>query len=463
MNSFSLSSLPLTVAAFIVVIVILVGVHEWGHFWAARRLGIRVLRFSIGIGKPIWKRTSPKDGVEYVVCAIPLGGYVKLLGERDDNNQELIAEKDLPFSFSRAPVWKRVSVLLAGPIANLILAVFFYWILLLIGTTALKPVIGEVTAGSLIAKAGIHQGDLITAVQGHEVFTREDATIHLFDQLVEGSVQLTVRGDEGAGTQHIIEINAARDPELQDPAKMFAALGFDFWYPPIPAMINSIVPGGAAEHAGLKSGDLILAFDGQPVSDFTDLVKLVTQRGGQTVNVQISRNGEIKELPVTVSEATEAGRKVGKIGIGASPVQIPESMKVVQKYGPIQGFPRAVVQTWDASVLDLKVIGQMLSGKLSVKNLSGPVGIAEVTGEVARQGLLTFIGWLAFFSVNLAILNLLPIPMLDGGQVVYQLIELAKGSPVSERVQLITQQIGIAALIMLVSLTLYNDIARHLS
>ncbi|HVY22430.1 MAG TPA: RIP metalloprotease RseP [Steroidobacteraceae bacterium] len=463
MSSFSLSSLPLTIVAFVVAIVILVGAHEWGHFWMARRLGIKVLRFSIGIGKPLWKRISPKDGVEYVISAIPLGGYVKLLGEHNDDGETPVAPEDLPFSFQRAPVWKRVLVLLAGPVVNLVLAALIYWGVLMVGIPGFKPVIGDVTAGSLAAQAGLHSGDLITRVQGHDVLTREDTVVYLFDQMVEGAVQLTVRGDEGAGAPRTLMIHPAHQPDLSEPENLMTGLGFEFWRPKNPAVIGAVLPGSPAQQAGLQAGDLMVAVDGQAVDDLSDVIKIISAKSGQTVHIKIDRAGATMDLPVRVNAEISDGEKVGRIGVQGKPVAIPQSMQVLQRYGPLQSAGHAVAKTWQASVLDLKVIGQMLTGKLSVKNLSGPVGIAEVTGYAAREGLLTFIGLLAFISVNLGILNLLPIPMLDGGQVVYQLIEWVKGSPVSERVQLITQQIGIAALIMLVSLTLYNDIARHLS
>jgi len=463
MPNFTLTDLLYIVPSFIVAIVILVGFHELGHFWMARRLGIRVLKFSIGFGKPLWNRVSKKDGVEYVIGSIPLGGYVKLLGERNEENDQPIAAEDLPFSFHRAPVWKRVLVLLAGPFINLVLAAFIYWILLLIGMPALKPVVGEVTDGTVSAQAGLRQGDLITAVQGHNVLTRQDAFVYLLDQLVEGNVQLTVQGDEGNDVPRTVAINAAAYSEFKQPGQILSNLGFDFWHPNDPATIDAVAVGGPAERAGLKAGDLIVSVDGQSISGFTSLIKLVSARAGQKSVFQIVRSGTTLELPVTVSEAVDGGQKVGRIGISHQASQIPENMKVMQKYGVFGAVKPAIIKTWDACMLDFKVIGQMLSGKLSVKNLSGTVGIAEATGQAARQGLLTFIGLLAFISVNLGILNLLPIPVLDGGQVVYQLIELVKGSPVSERAQLIAQQIGIAALIMLVSLTLYNDIARHLS
>jgi len=458
MNGFNLSGLPMTLAAFIVAIVILVGVHEWGHFWVARRLGIRVLRFSIGFGKPIWKHTSKKDGVEYVIGSIPMGGYVKLLGERNDDN-EPIAPEEMPFTFLRAPVWKRVLVLLAGPSANLLLAILFYWIVLLVGSPALKPVVGEVAAGSVSDRAGLQKGDLIVAIQGHQVATQEDAFVYLVSQSVEGAIELAVKGDQGQGLQRDLKISQFSKPEWSDKTKLIDVLGFDLWKPGSGTVIQEIVPDSAAQKAHLQVGDTVLAVDGQRVADFPALVKAVEPQANKTVNFTIQRDGAELIVPVTVAQQVINGRSVGKIGIGL----IPNSMWTIQKYGPLDSAKHAIINTWDACVLDLQMIGKMVSGKLSVKNLSGAVGIAEVTGEVARQGLLRFIGWLAFFSINLGILNLLPIPMLDGGQAVYHLIELVKGSPVSERVQLITQQIGIAALIMLVSLTLYNDIARHLS
>ncbi|HEX2583652.1 MAG TPA: RIP metalloprotease RseP [Steroidobacteraceae bacterium] len=461
MSSLSLSGLPMTIAAFIVAIVILVGVHEFGHFWVARRLGIRVLKFSIGFGKPLWKRTSKKDGVEYVIGSIPMGGYVKLLGERNDEN-EPVAPEDLPYSFQRAPVWKRVAVLLAGPAANLLLAVVFYWIVLLVGSPALKPVVGQVAEGSVADRAGLQKGDLIVAIQDHQVATQEDAFVYLVSQSVEGSVQLSVKGDEGSGLERKVKISQYSKPEWTEKTRMIDVLGFDLWKPTsAAAVVHEILAGSAAEKAGLLKGDTVIAVAGQPVPDFQALLKAVEPQANKTIDFKILRDGAELTMPVTVGEQTVDGRVVGRIGVSFSAV--PSSMLTIQKYGPLDSIKHAVINTWDACVLDLQMIGKMITGKLSVKNLSGAVGIAEVTGEVARQGLLRFIGWLAFFSINLGILNLLPIPMLDGGQVVYHLIELVKGSPVSERFQLITQQIGIAALIMLVSLTLYNDIARHLS
>ena len=458
MNGFNFSDLLITIAAFVVAIVILVGAHEWGHFWVARRLGIRVLRFSIGIGKPVWKRVSKKDGVEYVISAIPLGGYVKLLGERNEED-EPIAPQDLPYSFHQAAVWKRVLVLLAGPTVNLVLAAFIYWILLMVGIPAFKPVVGEVVNGSSAMQAGLQKGDLITAVHGHDVATEEDALMYLVSQSSEGMIDLSVRGENGTGAAHLVTITTNGSTDWSRTLKLSDALGFDFWKPGSPPDIQELEPGGAAAQAGMRLGDVIVSVDNQTINDFGSLIKVVGARPNRTVEAKVRRGDQVLTLPIAIREQVIDGQHVGKIGVGV----VPPALRTMQKYGPVSGVKWAVVKTWDACALDLKVIGQMLTGKLSVKNLSGTVGIAQATGQAARQGLLTFIALLAFISINLGILNLLPIPMLDGGQVVYQLIELVKGSPVSERVQLIAQQVGIAALIMLVSLTLYNDIARTLS
>jgi regulator of sigma E protease len=311
-------------------------------------------------------------------------------------------------------------------------------------------------------RAGLQKGDLIVAIQDHQVATQEDAFVYLVSQSVEGSVQLSVKGDEGSGLERKVKISQYSKPEWTEKTRMIDVLGFDLWKPTsAAAVVHEILAGSAAEKAGLLKGDTVIAVAGQPVPDFQALLKAVEPQANKTIDFKILRDGAELTMPVTVGEQTVDGRVVGRIGVSFSAV--PSSMLTIQKYGPLDSIKHAVINTWDACVLDLQMIGKMITGKLSVKNLSGAVGIAEVTGEVARQGLLRFIGWLAFFSINLGILNLLPIPMLDGGQVVYHLIELVKGSPVSERFQLITQQIGIAALIMLVSLTLYNDIARHLS
>lgn len=456
----SVMSLLGMLAAFIVAIGILVSVHEYGHFWVARKLGIRVLRFAVGFGRPLWKRVSKKDGVEYVIGSIPLGGYVKMLDEREGN----VTAEEAPFSYNRAPVWKRILTLLAGPFANLIFAVLVYWGLLIIGVPSLKPVVGEVIPDSIAAHAGLRSDDLITAVQGKPQSTREGVSLALFANVVEPRLHLRVRAEQGQGGEREVTLELGADRRaLTEPETMMQGLGFEFWRPRLPALIEAVTAGGSAAQAGLRAGDEILAIDGQPVADVTMVSKLINPLMNRTVDIRIKRDQRELELPVTVAEQTSEGRSVGRIGVQLhSNYVIPDEMRALQKFGPITALARGLQQTWDTSALSLKMMWKMLAGQVSTKNLSGPISIAEYTGVAARQGVMAFMNWLALISISIGIFNLLPIPMLDGGQIVYQLVELLKGSPVSERIQLISQQIGVAMLLMLLSLTLYNDIARHL-
>ncbi len=461
MISSTLMSLLTMLVAFIAAIGILVSVHEYGHFWVARKLGIRVLRFAIGFGKPLWKRTSKKDGVEYVIGSIPLGGYVKMLDEREGN----VTPEDAPFSYNRAPVWKRILTLLAGPFANLIFAVLVYWLLLMIGIPSLKPVVGEVTSDSIAARAGLRSDDLITAVQGKQQTTREGVMLSLFENVVDPELRLQVRGQQGQGGERDLTLSlGAERRTLTEPETMMQGLGFEFWVPSAPAVIEAVTAGGAAAQAGLLAGDQILFIAGQPVSDLRDVSRLINPLMNQQVPVIVSRAGVETTLQVKVAEETSDGRSVGRIGVQLrNTYVIPDSMRALQKYGAVAALGRGVQQTWDTSALSLKMMWKMLIGQVSTKNLSGPISIAEYTGVAARQGGLAFLNWLALISISIGIFNLLPIPMLDGGQVIYQLVELVKGSPVSERMQMLSQQVGVAMLLMLLSLTLYNDIARHLS
>jgi regulator of sigma E protease len=449
------------IASFIVAIGILVSVHEFGHFWVARKLGIRVLRFAVGFGKPLWSRVSKHDGVEYVIGSIPLGGYVKMLDEREGD----VAPADAPFSYNRAPPWKRILTLLAGPFANLIFAILAYWVLLMIGIPSLKPVVGDVAADSIAAHAGLYRDDLIVAVQGKALNTREGASMALFENVVEAQLQLRVRADQGQGAERDLILNLGDNRRvLTEPETMMQGLGFEFWTPRLPPIINAVSEGSAAARAGLLAGDELVTIADQPVSDVTAVSKLISPLMNRTITIAVKRHAEQLVLPVTVAEETIDGHSVGRIGIQLqSSYVIPESMRALQKYGPLAALGRGVEQTWQTSSLSLKMMWKMLAGQVSTKNLSGPISIAEYTGVAARQGGLAFLNWLALISISIGIFNLLPIPMLDGGQILYQLVELLKGSPVSERIQLISQQIGVAMLLMLLSLTLYNDIARHLS
>ena len=449
------------VLAFLVAIGVLVAVHEYGHFWMARRMGIKVLRYSIGFGKVLWSRRGA-DGCEYAFSAIPLGGYVKLLDEREGPvPPELLAQ-----AYNRKPVWRRILVLLAGPFANFLFAAVAYWILFVVGIPALKPVIGDIVADSPAAEAGLQSGDSIVAVAGAPVATREGAVLSILDRLMDGApIELTVRADEGEGSPRTLDLVVEGDRRgLTEPGALLPGLGFDFWYPTVPTEIGKIVPGSPAARANLALGDRIVAVDGEPVEDFAALVERVQPSPGKTLRFTIERKGGTFEVPIEVESQRDGARLVGRIGIQPVPnLAVPDDMRALERYGVVQSAGRAVGKTWDMSVLTVRMIWNVATGDVSVKNLSGPINIAEYAGFSARQGILSFLSFLAIVSVSLFVLNLLPIPILDGGQVVYQVAELVKGSPLSDRAQAVGQQIGILLLLVLMSFAFYNDLSRLFS
>jgi regulator of sigma E protease len=441
---------------FIVAIGILVAVHEFGHFWVARRLGIKVLRFSIGFGKVLWSRYD-KHGTEFAISAIPLGGYVRMVDERDAE----VKDADRPFAFNRQPVWKRIAVLLAGPGFNFVFAIAAYWALFVSGIPGYTPVIGEVKANSLAAEAGLRPGDRIVSIAARDVQTREAAVLELIRELVDdGIVDMRVRATDGS--ERGLQLQAVdRSRELTEPNALLPGLGFSFWFPDVPAVIGQVQPDGAAAKAGLQSGDEILRFDGQDVADFNALRALIEARPDRSVGVSLRRAGQLLDVTVIVGSAIADGRVVGRLGIGNAPVEIPAEMQTLQRYGALAAFGNAAVKTWDTSVLTVNLLWNVVTGKVSMKSISGPVGIATVTGFAAKQGVIAFVGLLALISISLGVLNLLPIPILDGGQVVYQVAELVKGGPVSERAQMLGQQVGIVLLILLMGVALFNDLTVH--
>jgi regulator of sigma E protease len=454
----------INVAAFIVAIGVLVAVHEFGHFWVARKLGIRVLRFSIGFGKPLYRRVLGKDPVEFVIAAVPLGGYVKLLDEREGN----VAEHDLPRAFNRQPVWKRIATLLAGPAMNLIFAIALYWVLFTAGVPALKPIVGEITPDSIAARAGLRYEDQILEIGGQATPTLEAATLAIIEDLTDdGTIDMRVRGVDGGERTLSLPVGE-RSRALTQPEALLPGLGFEIWRPRVKPIIGLVNKGTAGERAGLKVGDEILGIDGEPISHFQQLVNRVKPNPGRTVTLQVRRDGAVRDMKVTIGEEAKGGRKTGLIGIAPKDQRIPtgrtlDDMLTLQKFGAVAAIGQAAAKTWDTSVFTLRIVGRIITGDVSLQAISGPISIAETTGFAARQGWRTFLGTLALISISLGVLNLLPIPILDGGQVVYQLAELVKGGPVSERAQLLGQQIGIAMLILMMTLAFYNDIARHLN
>lgn len=451
-----MNSVLFSLLAFILAIGVLVTVHEFGHFWVARRLGVKVLRFSIGFGKPLWKKTFGADRSEFVVAALPLGGYVKMLDEREGE----VAPDELDRAFNRQPVTTRVAVVVAGPLFNLLFAVAAYWLMFVVGIPGLRPVVGDVTSGSYAEQAGIVAGDEILSVQGEPTPTWESTVMALLDAGLDEQRAIDLQVRDPGGVERTLEAKLPHSGELLEQGGVLHNFGILPWQ--LPAVIDEVLAGEAAQRAGLRSGDRIVAADGTPVTGWNDWVEYVRARPEQAISIEVLRDGATIRLELVPKRVTEGGTAHGFIGAS---VRLPASdqhdtMRVVVHYGLLEAFPAALGKTWEVTTLTLRTLWKMLTGKASVGNLSGPISIARYAGESAAIGLATFLGFLGIVSVSLGVLNLLPIPVLDGGHLLFYLVELVKGSPVSEAVQLAGQKIGIALLLMLMTVAFYNDLVR---
>jgi regulator of sigma E protease len=448
----------LALLAFVVAIGVLVTVHEYGHFWVARRLGIKVLRFSIGFGKPLWMRTFGADRTELVVAAIPLGGYVKMLDEREGD----VLPEERHRAFNRQPVKSRMAVVTAGPLANFLLAVVVYWVMFVSGVPGMRPIVGAVEPASPAARAGIVVGDELLSVNGTATPTWESAVLVLLDAGLGESqaVRITVRDD--TGEERLLQTRLENTDELLQKGGVLENFGLGPWQ--LPAVIDRLTAGGAGEQAGLRSGDRIVRADGEAITGWEQWVEYVRSRPQQVIDLQVSRDGNRVDLELRPEEVTEDGRSIGRIG---AYVQLPTeeqraTMRVVVRHGPLDAIPEALKKTWEITTLTLRTLWKMLTGRASVENLSGPISIAQYAGQSAAVGLAAFLGFLGIVSVSLGVLNLLPVPVLDGGHLLYYLVELVKGSPVSDAAQQLGQKIGIALLLALMSLAFYNDLVRLL-
>lgn len=448
----------LTVLAFIVTLGVLITIHEYGHFQVARWAGVKVLRFSIGFGKPLLSRRFGKDQTEFVLAAIPLGGYVKMLDERE--GEVPLAEQSR--AFNRQSVWKRIAIVSAGPIANLLLAILLYWLLLVVGTPGLRPIIGDVPEGTPAAKASMKSEELIVKVGDTAVRTWQDVRWLLLQQSLQSkTVQIEARSDIEESHLHLLDLSQVKTDESAD---ILRQLGLTTLRPPWPARVGEILPDSAAERAGLQANDEVIAFNGITVSRWEDFTELVRQNPGKPVTLKVLRGQETVSVRVTPEAVDEEGKQVGRVGAGyVMTGEEAERYMVNVSYAPAAALLKATKQTWDTSVFSLKMLGGMITGTVSWKAISGPVTIGSVAGKSAGAGWKAFISFLALVSISLGVLNLLPIPVLDGGHLLYYTIEIFKGSPVSDAIMETGQRIGLALLGLLMACALYNDFNRFIT
>jgi regulator of sigma E protease len=441
--------------ALVVALGILIAVHEFGHFWVARTLGVKVLRFSIGFGRPLWTRRAGADQTEYVLAAIPLGGYVKMLDEREGE----VAPEELPRAFNRQPVAKRFAIVAAGPLFNFVFAVIAYWFMFVNGIPGMTPIIGEVEAGSPAAQAGLRSGQTILAVNDRETPTWGAVFDTLLPPLLTGqSLDFSVQRDGGRFDTRLPAIAVA--PDIQ-PDELIALIGMEPYRPPIAPVIGEVVAGSPAAQAGLQPGDHIAAIDGAPINEWRELVESVRQSPGTPLVLTVRRDGATRAVEVRPRRVETDTGAVGQIGaqVSIDPAQF-QAYEAEWRHGPWKAAGSSLAKTWEMASLTLQMLGKMVVGEASVENISGPITIARYAKESAFAGVSRFLSFLAIVSISLGVLNLLPVPVLDGGHLMYYVVEAVKGSPVSEQTEAIGQRIGIAMILALMALAFYNDLVR---
>ena len=452
----------MTVIAFLITLAVLIAIHEYGHFQMARWCGVKVLKFSLGFGRPIFSKKFGKDQTEFLISVLPFGGYVKMLDERElsDDEKAVLNNADLIRAFNRQNVFKRIAIVAAGPIANLLLAIALYWLLMMQGTTGLKPVVAEVSPNSPASYAQLHEGDLILKIAGEEIGLWQDVQWALVRNLFKtDSVSIETIDATQQRHSHNLDIKSITEADLN--ADFLGKLGLKPQHPKTAAIIDSVLKGSAAEKAGLLTKDKVIDVDGFPIEDWDALVKIVQASPGKTLTFVIEREGQKKSINIIPDSINKSGLKVGQIGAA---VFIDESMMndylVTIHRSPEGALKQAVQKTYQTATFSLKMLANMLTGDVSIKSISGPVTIATYAGKSAHLGLNPFIAFLAVISISLGVLNLLPIPVLDGGHLLYYMAELVKGSPVSEKTMEIGQRIGLTILGLLMICALYNDLNR---
>ena len=441
-------------AAFIIALGVLITVHEFGHFWVARRCGIRVERFSIGFGKALWRRFD-KQGTEFIIALIPLGGYVKMLDER----VEPVAPEMRHCAFNNKTVGQRAAVIAAGPIANFLFAIFAWWLVFIIGVPGVRPVVADIAPDSIAAQAQIAKGMELKAIDGIETPDWDAVRMALVAKIGDRQTIVTVAPfGTNQRQDKILDLQRwAFEPDKQDPV---ASLGIQPRSAQIDTVLAEVQSNSAAQKAGLQAGDRIVKVDGQPLTQWMTFVNLVRDNPGKALALEIERQGSALPLTLTPDAKTVKGKAEGFAGVVPKVIPLPEEYKTVRQYGPFAAIAEATDKTWQLMSLTVRMLGKLITGDVKLNNLSGPISIAQGAGMSAEFGLIYYLMFLALISVNLGIINLFPLPVLDGGHLLFLAIEKLKGGPVSERVQDFSYRIGSILLVLLMGLALFNDFSR---
>ena len=445
-----------TLIAFVVALGLLIVFHELGHYLVARLCGVKVLRFSVGFGLPLWRRKFGADQTEWAISAFPLGGYVKMLDEREGS----VAPEERHRAFNRQTVAKRFAIVLAGPVANFLLAILLYWVLFMHGVPGLRPIVGIPIPGTPAAQAQFAPGELIARIDGAEVATWQDLRWALLEHSMrKATVELEMHAERGGIQFRRLDLSSI-GPEKID-VDLMQAIGLTRYQPALKPVIGRLIAGGAGARDGLTEGDEILEIDGSPIVGWEELVALITRSPGHVLQFKVMRGGATHQLAVTPEAKQEGGKTLGRIG-AAPKIDEAAAKRLITEvhYGPLESVAKAAERTWGVSTFTLKMLGKMIVGDVSLKNLSGPITIADYAGQSAQLGWLAYVSFLALISISLGVLNLMPVPLLDGGHLMYYVAEIVKGSPVSERVMEVGQQVGMVLLFSLMAFALYNDITR---
>jgi regulator of sigma E protease len=450
----------LTLLAFLFTLGLLITIHEYGHFQVARWCNVKVLKFSIGFGKPLWHKKIGKDQTEFVIAAIPLGGYVKLLDEQEFVGSEEYAQHDMRRALNRQSIAKRMAIVLAGSIANLLLAILLYWWLFMMGVVGMKPVIGTVTDNSIAATASLKAGETIQKINGKAVTTWQDVRWLLLNESFKNKA-IEVQAIDSDQTLHVHSLNLSNLKKDQLNEDILLGLGLNVYQPDIPARIGEVLKGSPADTAGLKTNDLILEINRVKVKIWEDFVREIRSNPDKPVAILFERGSEARSIVVKPEAIVENNKTIGRIGATFRIEQTElNKLFVTTHYAPGTALVKSLEKTWDTSVFSLKMLGNMVIGQVSWKSMSGPVTIASYAGQSANMGIKTFIAFLALISISIGVLNLLPIPVLDGGHFMYYMAEIFTGKPVSQATMIMGQKIGFALLGSMMILALYNDINR---